>query len=216
MHRLDFFLVCLIVFSAVCCGRTSLDTVVDGGRSPHSVGGAAEDGGGSAAKGTISLGGAETSGGGPAAGGTTSLGGAVTSGGSLVAGGAGATGGSSSTSDGSVSTDLDTCASDADCITSCIWTTAPKNSGQCTGYYCCGETWMSTKRCEANQAAWTAYCPDQAPQPLICPCVTQCSSGAASESFACVAGRCTVVCEALAIQRLEIPQFEWERRLKRA
>ena len=114
MHRLDFFLVCLIVFSAVCCGRTSLDTVVDGGRSPHSVGGAAEDGGGSAAKGTISLGGA------------------VASGGSLVAGGAGATGGSSSTSDGSVSTDLDTCASDADCITSCIWTTAPKNSGQCT------------------------------------------------------------------------------------
>jgi hypothetical protein len=155
MHRLDFSLACSIMLSALCCGRTSLDTVVAGaGRA-------------------ISLGGAAASGGAPAAGGATGA------------------GGSTSAADGSVSTtDLDTCSSDADCLTSCIWTTAPENSSHCTAFYCCSNTWLSKKRCEANQAAWASYCPNQSPKREDCPCLAQCLG----EVFACVGGRCAPLC----------------------
>jgi len=126
-----------------------------------------------------------------ATGGATSVGGATGNGGTQAAGGVTGNDGSTSASDGSVSTtDLDTCASDADCLTSCIWVTVPTDSSQCTALYCCGMTWLSKKRCEANQAAWSSYCPNQSPQLGECPCAEQCTG----EVFACVGGRCASLC----------------------
>jgi hypothetical protein len=112
-------------------------------------------------------------------------------GGILATGGATGSGGSTATPDGTVSTiDLDDCASDADCLTSCIWVTAPTGSGQCTANYCCGMTWLSQKRCELNRAAWATYCPNHAPTSRPCPCVVLCSN----EAFRCMGGRCTTWC----------------------
>jgi hypothetical protein len=125
-----------------------------------------------------------------ATGGATSVGGAGGSGGALTAGGTAGTGGSVAVSDGSVTTDLDSCSNDADCLSSCIWVTAPNDSNQCTAFYCCGMTWLSKKRCEANQAAWSFYCPNQSPQLGECPCAEQCTG----EVFACVGGRCASLC----------------------
>jgi hypothetical protein len=161
MHQRDFFLLCSVMFSLVCCGRTSLDKVVPD------------------AGGTISPGGA-VAGGGALAG----------SGGTLAAGGVTGTGGSIAASDGSATTDLDSCSSDADCLSSCIWVTAPIDSSHCTAFYCCGMTWLSKKRCEANQAAWASFCPNQSPQPMVCPCVGLCLG----DVFSCVAGQCTDWC----------------------
>ena len=161
MHQRDFFLLCSVMFSLVCCGRTSLDKVV------------------SDAGGTMSLGGA-VAGGGALAG----------SGGTLAAGGVTGTGGSIAASDGSATTDLDSCSSDADCLSSCIWVTAPIDSSHCTAFYCCGMTWLSKKRCDANQAAWASYCPDRSPLRQDCPCVELCLG----EAFGCVAVQCTSTC----------------------
>jgi hypothetical protein len=124
-------------------------------------------------------------------GGATSSGGAAGSGGTQAGGGVTGTGGSTSASDGSVSTtDLDTCASDADC-TSCNWGKAPTDSSQCTGTYCCGGPISSKKRCEASQAAWALYCPNQLPKPIVCPCV---DLGCTGEFIGCVGGRCGLWC----------------------
>jgi hypothetical protein len=161
MRHLDFFLVSSIMFSLVCCGRSSLDTVVAG------------------TGGTMSLGGA-VGGGGALAG----------AGGTLAAGGTTGTGGSTAASDASATTDLDSCSSDADCLSSCIWVTAPIDSSQCTAFYCCGMTWLSKRRCEANQAAWAFYCPNQSPQLMECPCLGLCLG----DVFSCVAGQCTDWC----------------------
>jgi hypothetical protein len=124
------------------------------------------------------------------AGGTMSLAGAGGSGGTQVAGGTTGTGGSTAASDSSASTDLDSCSSDDDCLSSCIWITAPTDSSQCTAFYCCGMTWLSKKRCEANQAAWASYCPSQSPQLMECPCLMLCLG----EAFSCVAGQCDLTC----------------------
>lgn len=112
------------------------------------------------------------------------------SGGTLATGGVTGTGGSTAASDGSATTDLDSCSSDADCLSSCIWVTAPIDSSQCTAFYCCGMTWLSKKRCEANQAAWAFHCPNQSPQLMVCPCVELCLG----DVFSCVAGQCTDWC----------------------
>jgi hypothetical protein len=155
MRHLDFFLVCSVTLSVVCCGRTSLDTAVVGTGN------------------TLSLGGAAAYGGAPAAGGATGI------------------GESTSAADGSVSTtDLDTCASDADC-TSCDWGKAPTDSSQCTGTYCCGGPISSKKRCEASQAAWALYCPNQLPKPIDCPCV---GLGCTGEYVGCNGGQCGLWC----------------------
>ena len=123
-----------------------------------------------------------------------SLGGAAGSGGALVAGGATSTGGSISVADGAASTtDLDSCSSDADCLSSCIWVTAPTDSSQCTAFYCCGMTWLSKKRCDANRAAWASYCPNKSPLRGDCPCVQLCLG----EMFSCVAGQCADSCPPL-------------------
>jgi len=124
-----------------------------------------------------------------APGGATSAGGAAGSGGTQAAGGATGTGGSTSISDGST-TDLDTCSSDADCM-SCNWGEAPTDSSHCTGTYCCGGPISSKKRCEASQAAWALYCPNQLPKPIVCPCV---DLGCADEFIGCVNGRCGLWC----------------------
>ena len=124
-------------------------------------------------------------------GGATSSGGAAGSGGTQAGGGVTGTGGSTSASDGSVSTtDLDTCASDADC-TSCNWGKAPTDSSQCTGTYCCGGPISSKKRCEASQAAWALYCPNQLPKPIVCQCEDLRCTG---EFIGCVGGRCGLWC----------------------
>ena len=95
----------------------------------------------------------------PGAGGTKALGGITATGGAPVTGGMPGAGGSASTTVGSTSPgDLDACSSDDDCTTSCTWTTAPTDSSQCFGEYCCGSNWMSKRRCEANRAAWAIYC----------------------------------------------------------
>ena len=120
-----------------------------------------------------------------------------TGGASGGAGSSGATGdlisngGAISASGGSVSTgDLDTCSSDADCTTSCIWTTAPTDSSQCSAQYCCGSNWMSKRRCEANQAAWAIYCPNQSSTFIECPCAVMCDTPAQTITFGCVSGKC--------------------------
>jgi hypothetical protein len=124
-----------------------------------------------------------------ATGGAMSAGGAAGKGGTQAAGGVTGTGGSTSTSDGSVSTaDLDTCSSDADC-TSCNWGEAPTDSSHCTGSYCCGGPILTKKRCDANQAAWAAYCPGQSPPVGMCPCL-----GCTGQSIGCVGGQCGLWC----------------------
>ena len=45
------------------------------------------------------------------------------------------------------------------------------------------------KRCEANQAAWTSYCPNQFPTADSCPCV-----GCAGQAIACLDGQCLLSC----------------------
>ena len=91
---------------------------------------------------------------------------------------------------GGSTSDLDSCSSDSDCLSSCIWVTAPTNSSQCTANYCCGMTRISQRRCDANQAAWASYCPDQSPTSFPCPCVAMCQG----EMFGCMGGRCTTSC----------------------
>ena len=162
-HRASFLMACVLMF-APGCERTRL---------AHLAGGT----GGWAALGGV------TSTGVAAPGGSTSTSGGVVSGGGVqAAGGVIGTGGSIS--------DLDSCSSDADCLSSCIWVTAPTNSSQCTATYCCGMTRLSQKRCNANQAAWASYCTGQSPTSFPCPCVAMCDH----EIFGCVAGRCTTSC----------------------
>jgi hypothetical protein len=109
---------------------------------------------------------------------------------------AGVTGtGEASGLDGSLSTsDLDTCLSDDDCTTSCTWTTAPTDSSQCFAEYCCGSNWMNKRRCEANQAAWAIYCPNQSSTFIDCPCITWCDTPAQTITLGCVGGKCEFVC----------------------
>lgn len=126
-------------------------------------------------------------------GGSGTNGGAGGVGHSSATGGVTGTGGSVSAAGGSSSaTDLDTCSTDADC-TSCNWETAPANSGQCTGFYCCGGMITTSRKCEANQAAWTHYCPNQFPTQVACPCVMLCPE----QVVACVGGRCVLRCPPL-------------------
>lgn len=120
-------------------------------------------------------------------GGATSAGGGAGGGGTQAAGGATGTGGSTSISDGST-TDLDTCSGDADC-TSCNWGEAPIDSSHCAGTYCCGGPVLTKKRCDANQAAWAAYCPGQSPPVGMCPCL-----GCPGQSIGCVNGQCGLWC----------------------
>ncbi len=128
------------------------------------------------------------------AGGAMAVGGVTATGGVLAAGGVPGGGGASGLG-GSVSTsDLDTCSSDADCTTSCVWTTAPTDSSQCVAHYCCGSNWMSKRRCEANQTAWAIYCPNQSSTLIDCPCAVMCETGAQTFTFGCVGGKCKVVC----------------------
>jgi len=125
---------------------------------------------------------------------TSASGGAVGTGGTLAAAGVTGTGEASGLG-GSLSTsDLDTCASDDDCTTSCTWTTAPTDSSQCFAEYCCGSNWMSKRRCEANQAAWAIYCPNQSSTFIDCPCITMCDTPAQTITLGCVGGKCEFVC----------------------
>jgi hypothetical protein len=64
----------------------------------------------------------------------------------------------------------------------------------CFAQYCCGSNWMSEKRCEANQAAWAVYCPNQSATPRSCPCVLMCDTPEQTMAFNCVGGKCEVVC----------------------
>jgi hypothetical protein len=128
-------------------------------------------------------------------GGAMALGGIAATGGAPATGGMSGTGGSPSTSVGSTSTwDVDACSSDDDCTTSCTWTTAPTNSSQCFAEYCCGSNWMSKRRCEANQAAWAIYCPNQSSTFIDCPCITLCDTPAQTITLGCVGGKCEFVC----------------------
>jgi hypothetical protein len=149
----------------VACSRTPM-----GLHSP--------DGGASGTGGSVAMTASGGSGGGiPATGGAVGTGGttAPTSG----------SGGSTST------TDLETCSSDADCLSSCIWVTAPTNSSQCSAFYCCGMTRLSKRRCEQNQAAWASFCPGQSPVSQPCPCIEMCPD----EVYGCFGGRCTTACK---------------------
>ena len=162
-HRASFLMACVLMF-APGCERTRL---------AHLAGGT----GGWAALGGV------TSTGVAAPGGSTSTSGGVVSGGGVqAAGGVIGTGGSTS--------DLDSCSSDAECLSSCIWVTAPTNSSQCSADYCCGMTRISQKRCDANQAAWASYCPNQSPTSFPCPCLQMCQN----ETFRCTGGRCATSC----------------------
>lgn len=176
MRRHASFLVASVVVILPGCGRTRPALLAGG------------TGGTSALGGVTSTGGIAATGGGVAAtgGSTSASGGVVGSGGVQAAGGSVGTGGSTSTT----TTDLDTCSSDADCLSACIWVTAPTSSSQCTANYCCGMTRISRKRCDANQAAWASYCPNQSPTSFPCPCVALCDH----EIFGCVGGRCTTSC----------------------
>ena len=97
-------------------------------------------------------------------------------------------GGSSSTSGGASSVNgLDTCASDADCLT-CAWSTAPTDSTQCdSGWYCCYGVPLTQARCNSNQAAWASNCPNTNTH-LACPCAYEVCT------VACVNGQCTGSC----------------------
>jgi hypothetical protein len=186
MKRLAM-LVCMVL----ACSRTPMGLhAPDGGSSRF--GGA---GGGEA--------GARASGGSPGNGGAIGVATPTGSGGSLPhssssgvggvrsTGGMAGTGGSTLASGGSTATtDLDACSTDADCLSSCIWVTAPTNSSQCTAFYCCGMTQISKRRCDHNQTAWASYCPNQAPENQPCPCVALCQDPV----FGCFGGQCAVAC----------------------
>jgi len=143
----------------------------------------------------------------PASGGSPGTGGAGVSnpgnvagaggvGGSPAMGGMPGAGSSPSASGGSTyATDINVCSSDADC-TMCTWGTDPTDSSQCTGSYCCGGWVTTTARCEANQAAWTAYCPDQFPNEGECACPATGCPGQAVAAIACVGGQCGLSCSA--------------------
>jgi hypothetical protein len=184
MRRLGSFLVASVLVAMPCCGRTSLDAIVAGAGGAVGLGGITGTGGVRAAGGTTSTGGS-----------TASSGGLASSGGIQATGGVIRNGGAISASGGSVSAgDLDACSSDADCTTSCVWTTAPTDSSQCFAEYCCGSNWMSKRRCEANQAAWAVYCPNQSATRISCPCITMCNTPAQTMTFGCAGGKCEVVC----------------------
>jgi hypothetical protein len=176
MKRLAFLIVLVLACSRTPLGLDAPDGGAPGPRGaggnmvvPSPSGGASGNGGAGGGMGGARSG----SGGFPATGGVT---------GSV---------GSTTAPDGSVfTTDLDSCSSDADCLTSCIWVTAPTSSSQCTANYCCGMTWLSRKRCDENQARWAYYCPNQAPTSFPCPCVVLCQN----ETFRCIGGRCTSSC----------------------
>lgn len=116
--------------------------------------------------------------------------------GSVQAAGASASssGGSSSTTGGSRTASggasavsaLDTCTSNADCMT-CQWSPAPADSTQCdSGWYCCYGVPLTQARCSSNEAAWTKNCPNTSH--LLCPCAYEVCS------VACVSGQCTGSC----------------------
>jgi hypothetical protein len=158
------------------CGRTSLDAPVTSAGGTVSLGG-----------GVTNTGGAQAMGGVTSTGGAPATGGLINAGGTPATGGLRSTGGSTSASDGSASSNgLDTCSSDADCDY-CKWETAPTSSDQCTLLYCCGGIISTKKRCEANQAAWNSYCPNQSPKDIICPCPYFCP-------ITCVGGECDHRC----------------------
>jgi len=91
---------------------------------------------------------------------------------------------------GSIS-DMDTCATDADC-TSCLWAAAPADKSECPGFFsCCGGFSATKKRCDSNRAAWDATCPGQSPQDRPCPCIPPCEG---TSAISCVAGRCIFGC----------------------
>ena len=160
-----------LVASVLCCGRTSLTHGVLG------TGGTL---------GVTSTGGVLVGTGGS----TSATGGVSGSGGTRAAGGGElGTGGATSASGGSAASDLDACSGDDDCR-QCNWGAAPTDASQCTGYYCCGGIILSRRRCEANQAAWAITCPNQSPQPGVCPCVVECPG----QAIACVGGRCGLSC----------------------
>ena len=138
------------------------------------LGGVPATGGDSAAGGAVGTGGSTS-----ASGGVVGVGGTQATGGQIGAGGAVSGAGSSS---------LDACSSDADCTT-CIWVTTPTSSSQCSDGYCCGGMISSKGRCESNQAAWAAYCPNRSPTIGDCPCVVQCPG-----RVACVGGQCLFSC----------------------
>lgn len=119
------------------------------------------------------------------AGGTMALAGVTAAGGVSAAGGQIGAGGAVSGAGGS---GPDTCYSDSDCVR-CLWETAPTDSGQCSGSYCCGGMITTKKICEANQAAWTSYCPNQLPTSEDCPCI-----GCVGQAIACVDGQCLLSC----------------------
>jgi hypothetical protein len=153
--------------------------------------------GGLSGGGTTGSGGAMVSGGVTGAGGSTSAsGGVASSGGIRAAGGMNGTGGSISASGGSTSTaDLDACSSDSDCTESCTWITAPTDSSQCNAQWCCGQPFVSKKRCEANQAAWAAYCPNRSPTDMHCPCaISMCEIHGGTITQGCIGGKCDVLC----------------------
>ena len=138
------------------------------------LGGVPATGGDSAAGGAVGTGGSTS-----ASGGVVGVGGTQATGGQIGAGGAVSGAGSSS---------LDACSSDADCTT-CIWVTTPTSSSQCSDGYCCGGMISSKGRCESNQAAWAAYCPNRSPTIGDCPCVVQCPG-----RVAWVGGQCLFSC----------------------
>jgi hypothetical protein len=169
----------LLIALVLSCSRTPLGLHVPDGGLPG-AGGA----GGSVVVLTVRGGSLGNGGAGGGMGGAASG-----SGGSRAAGGATGTGGSISAYGGSTATsDLDTCSIDSDC-TACIWETSPTDSSQCAHSYCCGGMIASKKRCEANQAAWSSYCPNQSPQDDICKCV-----GCEGQAIGCVGGQCGLWC----------------------
>ena len=179
--------IALLITFVLACSRTPLGLHAPDGGSPGVAGS-----GGSVVV-TPASGGSSGTGG--AVGGSGTFGGAGGVGGAPATGGMISNGGAISASGGSVFTgDLDSCSSDADCTTSCTWTTAPTDSSQCSAYYCCGSNWMSKRRCEANQAAWAIYCPNQSSTFIECPCAVMCDAGAQTFTFGCVGGKCEVVC----------------------
>ena len=52
-------------------------------------------------------------------------------------------------------------------------------------------TWLSKRRCDANQAAWATYCPNQSPEYCPCPCVFH---SCPNQVYGCFGGRCTAGC----------------------
>ncbi len=128
--------------------------------------------------------------------GQTGIGGATGSGGVQATGGHSGAGGAVSGAGGTTSTaDLDACSSDADCTESCTWITTPTDSSQCNAQWCCGLPVVSKKRCEANQAAWAAYCPNRSPTDGDCPCaVSVCVVQGGTITHGCIGGKCDVLC----------------------